>query len=73
MRPTQHPDSSDFSFTQPAGVSGVTYGAQWSPSLTTGSWLSLTDTGSGNVHTFSLPMAGNAQAFVRLTVSPSEE
>jgi len=60
-----------FSFTQTAGVSGVTYGAQWTPSLTTGSWQSLTDTCSGNVHTFSVPMATSTQAFLQLTVSPS--
>lgn len=56
-------------FTQPAGVTGITYGAEWRPELTTGSWQTITDTGSGNVHTFSLPIAGNPKVFVRLKVT----
>jgi hypothetical protein len=56
-------------FTQPAGVSGVTYGAQWRADLSSGTWTPIGDTGSGTTHTFSVPVAGNPQIFLRLTVS----
>jgi hypothetical protein len=55
-------------FTQPAGVSGITYGAETSATLLAGSWTPVTDTGSGNQHTFTVP--GNAsKSFVRLKVT----
>lgn len=55
-------------FTQPAGVSGITYGAEMSATLLAGSWTPVADTGSGNQHTFSVP--GNAtKSFVRLKVT----
>jgi hypothetical protein len=55
-------------FTQPAGVSGITYGAETSSTLLAGSWTPVSDTGSGNQHTFSVP--GSApEAFVRLKVT----
>ncbi len=56
------------SFTQPAGVSGITYGAEWSPSLAPGSWMPIPDTGSGSVHTFSVS-AADQRKFLRLTIS----
>ncbi len=56
-------------FTQPAGVSGVTYGAEWITDLTSGIWTSMTDTGSGATHTFSLPIGNNPKLFFRLKVS----
>jgi hypothetical protein len=56
-------------FTQPAGVSGVTYGAQWSASLLPGSWAAISDTGSGNVHTFTVPAGTGGEVFLRLTVT----
>ena len=58
-----------FSFTEPYGVSGITYGAQWRPALDSGSWQPVTDTGSDNMHTFSVPMSGNPAVFMRLTVT----
>jgi N-acetylneuraminic acid mutarotase len=57
------------SLTEPAGVSGITYGAEWSPDLAAGSWLPVTDTGGGGVHTFSVPIAGKTKLFMRLTIS----
>ena len=57
------------SFTQPAGVSGVTYGAEWRPDLATGTWQPMTDAGSGSVHTFSVPIGSNMKMFMRLTVT----
>ena len=56
-------------FTQPAGVSGVTCGAQWSADLSSGVWTSIADTGTGTTHTFSVPVGTNTQLFLRLTVS----
>ena len=56
-----------FSFTQPSGVSGITYGAQWSAALS--GWNTIADTGSGTLHVFSVPVASNTKIFLRLTVS----
>ena len=53
-------------FTQPAGVSGVTYLVEWSPTLTPGSWTAVPDTGVPPQHVFSLPTAGQPQMFMRL-------
>jgi hypothetical protein len=58
-----------YSFTQPAGVSGVSYHADWRADLGTGSWISINDTGSGATHVFSVPIEGNGKMFVRLRVS----
>ena len=57
------------SFTQPAGVSGVAYGAEWRADLSAGNWQAVTDIVSGTTHTFSVPIGVNAQIFMRLTVS----
>lgn len=59
------------SFTEPGGISGITYGAEWSPSLSGGSWLPVTDTGSAPQHLFNVPVGTNKQMFMRLTVTPS--
>ncbi|MEO6740160.1 MAG: hypothetical protein ABIP20_07905, partial [Chthoniobacteraceae bacterium] len=56
-------------FTQPAGVSGVIYGAEWKADLSTGSWTSITESGSGSMHTFSVPIDSNENMFIRLRVS----
>ena len=57
-------------FSQPAGVNGVTYGAEWSADLSPGSWTPVTDTGTGGTHTFSVPIGSAPMKFVRLTVTP---
>lgn len=57
------------SFTQPAGVTGITYGAEWSASLAPSSWTAVPDTGSGATHTFSVPVGTNTRLFMRLTAS----
>lgn len=57
-----------YSFTQPSGVSGVTYGAQWSSTLLPTDWHAIPDTGSGNQHLFSVS-ADIPRRFIRLTVS----
>ena len=50
-------------------MSGVTYGAEWRADLSSGTWTPIADTGAGTTHTFSVPIAGNAQIFMRLKVS----
>lgn len=56
-------------FTEPAGVSGVTYGAEASATLQPGSWISLSDTGIPPQHTFSVPLGTNETHFLRLKVT----
>jgi hypothetical protein len=56
------------SFTQPVGVSGVTYGAEWSQTLLSGNWTAVTDTGVFPQHTFSVPIDTKTKLFMRLKV-----
>ncbi len=56
-------------FTQPAGVSGITYGAEWSTTLQAGSWTPIPDTGSGSTHTSSIAIGTVPKLFMRLTVT----
>jgi hypothetical protein len=56
------------SFTQPAGMSDIVYGAEWSPTLQAGTWQAVPDTGSGNDHRFAIQVAGAPQGFMRLKV-----
>ena len=56
-------------FTQPAGVTGVTYNADWRSDLATGNWMPITDTGAGATHIFSVPVGTNTALFIRLRVS----
>jgi hypothetical protein len=58
-----------YSFTEPAGVSGVTYGAEWSTTLQTNDWHAISDTGAGTTHIFSVPTSGDLRLFLRLKVS----
>ena len=57
------------SFATPPGVSGITYGAEWSTTLMPGSWAPIPDTGIEPQHVFSVPIAGNARMFMRLKVA----
>ena len=57
------------SFTAPAGVTGITYGAGWSTVLQAGSWTSIPDTGSAPRHTFSVPAGTNKALFIQLTIT----
>jgi alpha-tubulin suppressor-like RCC1 family protein len=60
-----------YQFTEPAGVSGITYGAEWSATLgATANWQPVTDTGTAPEHIFSTPISGDRK-FLRLTVSPT--
>ena len=58
------------SFAQPAGVSGVIYGAEWSPTLVGGTWTPVPDSGTGGAHVFSVPIGSNQKMFMRLLVTP---
>jgi len=55
-------------FNQPAGLSGITYGAQWSGTMQPGSWTDIPDTGAGNEHVFSVPRNAGPNLFMRLKV-----
>ena len=55
-QPSLNGENYSFGFTEPAGVSGVTYGAEWSSTLLSGSWTPITDSGSGTQHIFSVPV-----------------
>lgn len=56
-------------FNQPSGVSGITYGAEWSTTLVPLDWTNIPDTGTPPQHTFSVPISSNTRMFTRLTVT----
>ena len=58
-----------YDFFEPAGISGVTYGARMCTDLRAGSWQPVSDTGSGTEHIFSVSAGTNPQLFLRLTVT----
>ena len=53
---------------EPPGVTGVTYGAQWSTNLD--DWFDITDTGSGN-HLFRVAVSGHNILFIRHVIVQS--
>lgn len=57
------------SFTQPTGVGGITYGAEWTPDLGAGNWQTVTDSGVSPSHIFSVPLAGKPRVFMRWKVT----
>ena len=61
-----------YSFSEPVGVSGMTYGAQWSATMLPNDWHPVPDTGDPTAtppsHLFSMPMTG-PQLFMRLTLT----
>ena len=62
-----------YSFTEPTGVSGLTYGAQWSTTLQPNDWHAVVDTGNPYamppVHIFIVSTGAKTQIFMRLTVT----
>jgi hypothetical protein len=58
-----------FSFTEPDGVTGITYGAEWSATMAVEDWHAITDAGTAPQHTFSVPMGSNTGLFIRLKVT----
>ncbi len=67
------PQTSDsnrvISFSEPAGVSGLIYGAEWSETLEPGSWTDIADTGTPPQHTFSMPIDSKTKQYMRLKVT----
>lgn len=59
-------------FTQPAGVGGVAYAADWSPTLSPGTWNPLTNTAIPPAHLFSVPTNGNPTIYMRLKISVAD-
>jgi len=61
-----------YSFTEPDGVSGITYGAQWSTTMLPNDWHAIPDTGdpsaSPPTHIFSIPTSSTHQ-YMRLTLT----
>ncbi len=62
-------DSFVVTFQQPIGVSGITYGAEWSETLLPGSWTEIPDTGTDGQHTFDMPIGTKNKLFMRLKVT----
>jgi uncharacterized delta-60 repeat protein len=58
-----------YQFSQPAGVSGITYGSEWSSTLLPGSWTTLPNTGTAPEHIFSVPTGADSKKFLRLKVT----
>lgn len=70
--PAAHVSGPNFmvSFTKPAGVTGVTYSAEWSTTLQPGSWTTLPDTyPAEDGYTFTVPIGSNTAMFMRLRVT----
>ena len=59
-----------YEFTHPEGQEDMLYGVEWSPSLASGSWTAIPDTGGGTYHRFALPTTSKARVFMRWTVNP---
>jgi hypothetical protein len=57
------------SFIQPQGVSGITYGAQWTSNLAPPNWQPVPDSGAGGLHIFSISVGSNPSLFMRLQVT----
>ena len=62
-QPTRGASTLAVTFTQPASVPDVTYGAQWTSDFVT--WNTIADTGSGNTHTFTVSTVGQPKMFFR--------
>ena len=58
-----------FNFTEPAGISGITYGAESSSTLQLEDWQAIPDTGHDTLHIFSVPVGDASQLFIRLRVT----
>jgi uncharacterized delta-60 repeat protein len=65
-RPERSGGNLTIHFTRPAGVSGISYRAEWSENLR--DWTAVADSGTAPQHRFSLPTAGRGTLFLRLNV-----
>jgi hypothetical protein len=61
--------SCSYSFSQPAGVGGISYRAESSTTLLPGSWQVVPDTGTAPQHVFSVPVDSAPERFLRLKVT----
>ena len=55
-------------FTQPAGITGITYSAEWSSTLQPGSWTVISNAATPPTYSFIWPLAGKSRVFTRLKV-----
>lgn len=67
-QPRRVGDQMVIEFSKPADVSGVVYGAEWSPDLEPGNWKEIPNSGSGDNYTFSMPTGTSPNLFLRLKV-----
>ena len=58
-----------FSFIEPAGISGITYGAESNGTLQAEDWQAIPDTGHDTLHIFSVAIGDEPQLFIRLRVT----
>lgn len=55
--------------TEPFGIYGITYGAEWSATMSPLDWHPVTDTGINGRHFFVVPVNGNEKLFFRIKVT----
>lgn len=69
-QPVKAGNNYSVTYTAPLGITNITYGVRWSPDLET--WYDVPDTGSGNIHTFSIDVTGEPQVFFshRVVIGP---
>ena len=58
-----------FDFTEPPGVSGIVYGAEWSATLQADDWHIIPDTGTPPEHIFILPASTSDRMFMRFRIT----
>jgi hypothetical protein len=68
-KPVLDNGSLSFSYQVPAGVTGITHGAQWSTSLDEGDWHAVPNTGTTQAPVFSVPTVGRPALFLRHAVT----
>jgi surface-anchored protein len=59
----------EMTFTPPAVVTGISWGAEWSSTMLTDDWHDIPDTGTAPLHLYQLPMDGKERAFIRIRVT----
>lgn len=71
LLPAARKSASDyyFSFTPPAGITDVVYGAEWSTSFLPDSWTPISDSGVSPQRLFSVPIENKQKLFLRLRVT----
>jgi len=62
-------DYFEIRFTEPAYVTGIQYGAEWSATLASSSWVPVPDTGTLPEHVFRIAITPGTPGFMRLVVT----